>query len=60
MTDVIYGKWGFAFMAKFLNPDCAAGDGPILPGQWAKCFTSDDGIKEIFHDDCAEENGAYD
>ena len=59
---VIYGTWGRAFEAEKDNQKpCTAGDGPILAGQWAKFFYPEKhGEREIFHDDCAEQNGAYD
>lgn len=37
---------------------CAAGDGMVVSGQWMKGKRSG-GFYQVFHDDCAEKEGAY-
>lgn len=38
---------------------CPAGDGDVLEGQWQKGQRIG-GLYRVWHDDCSEEEGAYD
>jgi hypothetical protein len=50
-------RWSDAFVFGGLPyTRCAAGDGRIGPGQWAK---AEGGSGRLWHDDCAEDAGAY-
>lgn len=51
-------SWGPAFImstGRMGRLQCPAGDGGVLPGQWAKGASNG----RVWHDDCAEDAGAY-